>query len=106
MPHTHADVQPISQHVSMDSAEYVSTPIAESLDPYTLAYTILLLKEGLFGKMPHADAVAQHLRVCVCGCDLESWLCFLVWNHARTKPVCEKPADMKPTVSVQHVHAP
>lgn len=37
--------------------EYVSTPIAEQLDPYTLAYTILLLKEGLFGRLPQP---AQH----------------------------------------------
>ena len=29
---------------------YVRTPIAQSLDEYTLAYTILLLKEGLGGQ--------------------------------------------------------
>ncbi len=51
--------------------EYIDTPIAEALDPYTLAYTILLLKELGSGalRLPMTKAcTVRHLsRVTVLG---------------------------------------
>ena len=46
-----------------DPHQATDLPLAHSMDPYTLAYCIVLLKEGLFGKKP--CMVSGGAKVCI-----------------------------------------